>query len=276
VSRYQLRTKYQRIFRNVYAPQDVTVTASTKAVAAWLWSRRQATVAGMSAAALHGTKWINARTPAELNRASRDRPAGDIVLYSDALRDDEVCTVRGIPVTTPARTAFDIGRRRTFTAAVIWLDALMRATNLTAGDVELLVDRHRGGRGVGQLRRALALSDPGAESPQETRTRLILVMAGLPRPKTQIEVFDDRGFLARLDMGYEEWQLGVEFDGAHHWTDSSQRAGDIDRQAELEALGWRIIRVSSDMLRYRRETIVARTRSALLAAGWRPERRLIA
>ncbi|HNA52167.1 MAG TPA: DUF559 domain-containing protein, partial [Mycobacterium sp.] len=71
----------------------------------------------------------------------------------------------------------------------------------------------------------------------------------------------------RIDMGWEDWLVGVEFDGAQHWTDPRQRTWDIDRQAELEALGWRIVRVSADMLRYRPSVVVARARAALTAAG---------
>ena len=48
---------------------------------------------------------------------------------------------------------------------------------------------------------------------------------------------------------------------------SAQRTRDIDRYAEFEVLGWRIIRVSGDMLRYRPTTIVERTRAAVRAAG---------
>jgi very-short-patch-repair endonuclease len=59
----------------------------------------------------------------------------------------------------------------------------------------------------------------------------------------------------------------VEYDGVQHWTDPAQRTRDIDRIAELEALGWRIVRVSSQMLRYRPNTIVERAVTALLAAG---------
>jgi len=47
---------------------------------------------------------------------------------------------------------------------------------------------------------------------------------------------------ARLDMGYRELKVAVEFDGAQHWTDSAQRTSDIDRHAELAALGWLIVR----------------------------------
>ena len=73
--------------------------------------------------------------------------------------------------------------------------------------------------------------------------------------------------VARIDMGWEEWKVGVEFDGAQHWIDPRQRTRDIDRMAELEARGWTIIRVSADMLRLRPHVVVARTRDALLAAS---------
>lgn len=71
----------------------------------------------------------------------------------------------------------------------------------------------------------------------------------------------------RIDMGWPEWQVGVEYDGPQHWTDPEIRAKDIDTQAELEAMGWRIVRVSSDMVKYRPCSIVERVRAALLAAG---------
>jgi very-short-patch-repair endonuclease len=81
-------------------------------------------------------------------------------------------------------------------------------------------------------------------------------------------VFDNFGeFVARLDMGWDDWLVGVQYDGIQHWTDPHERTKDIDQHAELAALGWRIIRVGADMLRYRQMTIVARTQTALRAAG---------
>jgi very-short-patch-repair endonuclease len=267
VNRYQLSSRYDAVFRNVYVPKGQTLTAADKAIAAWLWSGRRATVAGLSAAALLGTRWIDAKRPAELNQPSRHKTKG-IVLHSDELWDDESCFVRNVPVTTAARTAFDLGRRRGLTTAVIRLDALMQATNVKPTEVVSIADRHRGARGTLHLREALSLADAGAESPQETRTRLLLTSAGLRPQRTQIEVFDDfGGFVHRIDMGWDEWRVGVEYDGIQHWTDPDVRNRDIDWQAEVEELGWRIVRVSADMLRYRRATIVARTRTALRAAG---------
>jgi very-short-patch-repair endonuclease len=120
-----------------------------------------------------------------------------------------------------------------------------------------------------QLRQVLALVDGGAESPQETRTRLAIVSAGLPRPRTQIAVHNEWGaVIARIDLGWEQWRVGVEYDGAQHWTDARIRAKDIDRTAELERRGWRIIRVSADLLRNRPDILIARIREALRAAGY--------
>jgi very-short-patch-repair endonuclease len=230
-------------------------------VAAWLWSNRQATLAGLSASAMHGAQWIDAEEPAELYRRN-GKPAAGIVIHRDELLADERRTLRGIPTTTAARTAFDLGRWRGRTMAVVHVDALANATGLMPAAVHLLIGRHPGVRGLNQLREVLDLMDGGAESPQETRTRLVLVDAGLPKPETQIRVAR-----WRIDMGYRDFKVGVEYDGEQHWTDPRRRTHDIDRHAELSDLGWMIVRVSADMLRYRRHVIVGRTCAALRAAG---------
>jgi hypothetical protein len=207
VTPHRLRTEFEIVHRNVYVPRGQKLTPVTRAVAAWLWAGRAATVAGLSAAALHRSAWIDQWLPAELNRRSRDKTAG-IILHSDTLWDDEVCVRDGIRMTTAARTAFDLGRRKGLIKAVIRLDALVNATELKVADVEVLTDRHRGARGLVQLRRVLPMVDGGAESPYETRTRLALVAGGLPRPRTQIEVRNEWGaVLARIDMGWDEWQV---------------------------------------------------------------------
>jgi hypothetical protein len=267
VTRRGLRNGYEVLYRNVYMPKGYELTAATRAKAAWLWARRDATVAGLSAAALHGTKWIDAALPAELIRIG-DAVHG-IVIHRDNLVEDEVCVIDGMATTTPARTAFDLGRRGRHEIAVIRLDALAHATGLKPDDISALVDRHKGARGIVQLRNVVDLMDGGAESPQETRTRLLLINAGFPRPKTQIVVCNDYGeFVARIDMGWPEWRVGVQYDGPQHWTDPERHARDIDQQAELQALDWRIIRVSRNLLRYRAPVFLARVSAAMRAAGW--------
>ncbi|WP_026256544.1 hypothetical protein [Mycobacterium sp. 155] len=268
MTRRALASRYDAIYRNVYLAKGMELTAAYRAEAAWLFSGRQATLAGLSAAAVYGTRWIDPAEPAELYRRN-GKPVAGILVHRDELLDDETRLFAGIPVTTPARTAFDLGRRRGVDEAVMRLDALAQATFVTAADVSPLVQRHPGVRGLVQLRDVLALMDGGAESPQETRTRLVLVNTGLPKPDTQIVVPGDFGGRshARIDMGYKEFKVGVEYEGAQHWTDPRVRANDIDRYAELAALGWSIVRVGADLLHRRPWVLVARVCAALRAAG---------
>ncbi|MCV7092390.1 DUF559 domain-containing protein [Mycobacterium interjectum] len=264
----ELRRSCTRIYRNVYQRRDSGLTAKDRAVAAWLWSGKKAVVAGNSAAALLGAEWIDPHAPAELI-SSRKRPPPLIITRNESLLPGEATAVNGVAVTTPARTAFDLGRRPGLAPAVVAVDALARATGLAVDGVQPLVEVHRGARGVKQLRQVLDLVDAGAASPQETRTRLAIVAAGLPRPRTQIAVCNEWGaVLARIDMGWEQWRVGVEYDGAQHWTGPRIRANDIDRAAELERRGWRIVRVSADLLRNRPDIVIARIRAALAAAGY--------
>jgi very-short-patch-repair endonuclease len=260
-TRRTLSSRYDRLYRNVYVPRGIEMTAAKRAVGAWLWSGRQSTLAGLSAAAVHGAKWIDPHLPAELYR-DNGKPVDGILIHRDEVLDDERQSMRGMSLTTPARTAFDLGRRHGRTVAVVRVDALANATGLRPASVDAVLARHPGVRGMTQLREVVDVMDGGAESPQETRTRLVLVDAGLPKPITQIVVDG-----LRIDMGYPEFKVGVEYDGVQHWTDPRQHRRDIDRLAELLARGWRIVRVSADLLRYRRDVILHRTCSALRQAG---------
>ncbi|OBG28569.1 endonuclease domain-containing protein [Mycobacterium sp. 852002-51057_SCH5723018] len=267
-----MRSLYEAVYPGVYVPASFELTARLRARAAWLWSRRHAVVAGNSAAALLDAKWVSPALDAELIHTNRRPPAG-IAVHIETLLPGEVVDVDGMPVTSPARTAFDIGRwTSSRLQAVQRLDALANATDVKVADVEAVMAEHRGTRGLARLRGVLPLVDGGAESPQETRTRLVLIDAGLPAPQTQITVCDEYGdFVARVDMGYRDLRVGVEYDGPQHWTDPAQRDRDIDRHTALLDQGWTIVRVSSELLRYRQGTLIARVVAAMRAAGWRPQ-----
>jgi len=267
LTRRDLRRRYTKVHRNVYSRAGVELTAVDRARAAWLWSGRRATLVGHSAAALLGSKWIPADLPAEVAHSRRGVPNG-IALHSKCIRKDELCTVDGMQCTTAARTAYDLGRRLPMEMAVIRIDALLNATRCSIAEVELIAARYPGARGVRGLRSALDLADSGAESPQETRLRLLLVRSGLPRPVTQIPVADDRGRVRRrIDMGWPQWMVGVQYDGEQHFDNPRDYAKDIVRLEFLAEKGWTIVRVSSRQLRYERPAIVARVRRALAVAG---------
>jgi hypothetical protein len=266
VTARRLEKDYLAIYRNVYVHRTTPITASTRARSAWLWSGGGAVLVGLSAAAVHGAKWIDPDEPAEISRLDRHASAG-IVCHTYALDSSECVTVDGMQLTTPARTAFDIGRTQPVPKALVHLDALTRATGFDVNDVLALADLHRGLRGVRRLRSVLELVDGGAESPQETRLRLTLIDAGFPAPQTQIEFRDRFGKVrVRVDMGWREWKVAVEYDGVQHWTDRRQRAWDIERLAMLEASGWIVVRVSAEMLAHP-DAVLRRIRDKLRAAG---------
>lgn len=261
VTRQTLRTKYAKLHYNVYAPVGMELTAADRARAAWLWSRRTATLVGHSAAAMHGTRWLPVDAPAELAHANQPSPPG-IVIHRGTIADDEVCLRASIDCTTPARTAYDLGRRLSGDTAIARIDALLNATGCTVAEVKRVTDRHPGARGVRQLRSTLALADGGAESPKETELRLLLVRDGLPRPTTQIKVGK-----RRIDMDWAQWTVGVEYDGGQHWTDQDQHAEDIERLEYLASQGWLIVRVSGRQLRRQPQTVLRRVRDALVRRG---------
>jgi hypothetical protein len=263
VTRNDLRTRYRAVFRDVYIAREAQLTAAAKAQAAWLSTG--ATLAGLSAAAVLGTKWLDGKAPAEIVRTNRRSKKG-LVVRSYDLADDEVRIVRGMRATTPARTAFDIGRGLPVPKAIPIIDALLNATGIKPVDVAALADRHPRTRGSRRLRAVLELADGGAESPQETKVRLLLVGAGLPKPETQIEFRGLHTRRIRVDMGWREWKVAVEYDGIQHWDDPYQRAWDIERIALLEGAGWIVIRVSAAMLS-RPDALIERVKAKLRERG---------
>jgi hypothetical protein len=243
---YALRNRFVPIHRNIFIPRDAEVTAVVRAKAAWLWSQRRGVIAGRSASALHGAKWVDANRPAEIIYQNRHAPAA-IRAWSDRIEDDEQVLLGGVKVTTPTRTALDVACRYPVVKAVATIDSLARATDLKMANVDLLAERYKGRRGIRRAHIALSLVDAGAESPRETWLRLLLVRAGFPPPQTQIPVYDEYGRLvAVLDMGWEQLKLAVEYDGDHHRTDRRQFNKDIRRGEALTELGWIDVRVTTE------------------------------
>lgn len=263
VRKHELRSRFRPIFPGVYLSAEVEPTFRQRAESAWLWSHRGGVLSGITAARLHGAKWVDDGLPIELIWSNGRTPPG-LRVFKETLAEAEHCVLESLPVTTLTRTAFDIGRRGALGDAVARLDALANAAPFTAASVAQLASSHRGARGVRQLRRALTLFDPGAQSPQETWLRLLIVNAGFPRPQTQIPIAVGGRAKYYLDMGWEDMKIAVEYDGDHHRTDRGQFAKDIVRLEELAALGWIVIRIAAGTPR---GEIVARVQRAWIIAS---------
>lgn len=265
LTRHQLHMDFDRVHRDVYVRKGVVLDARGRAIAAAHWAKGAGVLVGFSAVAMHDVPWFDDRS-AELAGFSRT-PDG-IIPRQYLLAAEEIADRDGFRVTTPARTAYDLGCRLPLDDAVTVIDALCHVTRTEPEEVAALADRHPGGRGITALRTALSYVDPGAESPPETQTRLLLIQDGLPRPETQITVQLPNGMRGpRIDLGWREWMVGIEYDGVQHWTDPAQRTWDIDRLAMLDALGWIIIRVSAGLLHRRPDVLLERVRHALRLRG---------
>lgn len=265
LTRHELQRWYRPLYRGIYLCKDTTFTLRDRATAAWLASGRQGVIAGVAASALHHAEWVDADVDIEII-APNTRVQTGLIVRDETLADDEVTKVAGIPVTTSARTAYDLARYLPRGKAVARLDALARATPFSTEDVLLIAKHHKGARGSRRLRAALPLVDAGAASPKETWLRLLLIDAGLPIPTTQIPVIE-RGYwpFAWLDMGWEKYRVAAEYDGDQHRTDRPQYVRDHRRQRRLERLGWINIRVINED---HPADVVQRVIDALQSRGW--------
>ncbi|BBZ51349.1 DUF559 domain-containing protein [Mycobacterium heidelbergense] len=243
VSWHELGNHYTAIMPNVYLDKRLQPSLRQRIVAAWLWSGRNAVIAGAAASALHGAKWVDADAPVELIWRNARAPRG-VKTRADLLLDGESQLLNGLGVTTEERTAFDLARRGTLGQAVARLDALANATDFKVNDVRELADRHPHTRGLRQLDKALDLVDAGAQSPKETWLRLLLINAGFPRPSTQIPVLGVDGYPRYfIDMGWEDIMLAVEYDGEQHRVSRDRFVKDVERVEYLQRIGWTHIRV---------------------------------
>jgi hypothetical protein len=189
--------------------------------------------------------------------------AGAGVFVREATTAGSVVTDGVLQWTDRTRTALDLIRRGDEDEAVVLLDRLVHARAAFLDDVRAAALELPRCRGSAQARRVALLADGLAASPQETRVRLIIGRSGLPTPVAQFEVRHNSRIVARVDFGYPEQKLAIEYDGAWHG-ERTQLSRDRARMNALLAAGWRVVFVTAADL-YRPLELVARIAAALAA-----------
>ncbi len=164
------------------------------------------------------------------------------------LPDEHVTELRGLPITTPARTWLDCAALMPTEHLVAMGDAVLRRGLADRDELQRLTTWARRRRGVVSCRRALPLLDPAAESPGESIVRYHLVMAGLPWPVCNLDIIGSTGWLARADLAWPDAKVIVEYDGAYH-ADEARRRYDAARRNLLQDEGWLVIVLTADDLR---------------------------
>ncbi len=245
VTAEQLRgPRFTRLLRGIFVRSDVEVDFALRCRAAALVGGGRGVLVGWAAAELLGASCAPPGAPVELLlRTSRRRRAG-LVVRAGELPAGEVVRVGGARVSSPARTVFDLGRRRPVVDAITGVDALRRAFAVDLDEVRSVACRHLGARGSGQLPQVLRRSTDLADSPMESRIRVAIEDANLPQPVLQHRVGP---YL--LDLAYPELKIAVEYDGREHLTPARARR-DLRRQAYLTAAGWTVLRFPASVVLY--------------------------
>lgn len=240
ISRQQVRDLLtagviRRIVRAVYVASVVPDTIELRAAALGLVVPTTAVVVDRTAAWLHGVEILprgmgDDLPPVQMYQREGTRiRRGGVDGGRRTLGDDDVMIVNGIQVTTPLRTALDLGRLLWRFDALAALDGFARA-GVSLRSLEASLPRFRGARGVVQLRSLVPLVDPRAESPAESALRLHWYDAGLPRPEVQWWIERDGVPVFRLDLALPDEGYAVEYDGeAFHSSDEDRDADDSRR-----------------------------------------------
>lgn len=257
--------RYRRVFPDVYLPAEVELDLPTRSRAAYLLVQdRGGVLAGYSAAALLGADRAPRDAPAEVLVAANTRAHPGLLVRRGTADDVDVTTAAGCRVTAPVRTAWDLARRLPLVEAVVSVDALARVGRFQPNVLLARRAAHPGAPGSGRLDEVVALADPHAESAMETRLRVELVRAGLPRPRVQYEVADEHDYvLARVDLAYPAVKLAIEYDGAEH-DDPLRVQRDRERDGLLASYGWDTLRVGKDGMGLGLLRTVSRVRQLLV------------
>lgn len=217
---------------------------------------------GATAAWLHGLDVracdpIEATVPAAAGVSSRS----GMVLRRRAVTSDDVVLVRRMPAVRIEWALAEVCRRLPLTEGVVLVDGALHSRRVTLQSLQSWVKANPGFHGIGALRHALGFAEVGAESPMESRLRMLLVLGGLPRPRLQVAIHNRWGrFVGRPDLYYDAARLGVEYDGATH---RDSLAEDNRRQNRLLESGVRLLRFTAADVLANGASVVEQVRSML-------------
>jgi hypothetical protein len=250
LTKKQLRSSvWRRLRQDVYADAALPVTHRLMVIAVGLMLPEGAGFTGRSAATLWGmpdladlTDPVDVLVPGVRWNAGpgvrvRSLPGGQELVR----RGRWLCASR-------VDTALDMIRWGGTDDAVVLLDRLCLEGMVRLDDVRAAALELPRCRGSARARQVVRLADGIAESPQETRLRLLLGRAGLPAPIAQCRVFDRHGFIARVDFAYPDLRIAIEYDGLWH-AEPGQFAKDRERLNRLSAADWIVLHVTAADMR---------------------------
>jgi hypothetical protein len=250
------------VFRGVYRDPAVPRTADQRAMAAVLAGGEGTLVSRRMAVAVWGMRNFRC-TLAEVTSSRRIQRPG-IVAYRDLVSDGT--KLRGIPITTPARTLLDCSTIVSKATLGRFLENWLSTGMVRLDELENQLDK-ASPEAVARTRAALADRHIAAlepDSPTEGMLGEILVKSGLPQPVLHHVVIVSSGAEFELDWSYPDLRLAFELDGyGVHLRSLDAFEHDRYRRNELEIDGWTILNFTRRMVERRPESVVDQVRRLL-------------
>lgn len=257
--------RHQRPFRGVYLRTEAVAGVQSIAAAALMVAKDSEAVASHHTAALlwGGVVPETAATHVTVPAGHTRRRTAGLVVHEG---DRQTLRRRGVPVTAPADTFVDLARYLGLVDLVVLGDSLVGAGVVSLEGLQTATEKT--GRHMRLARRAAGLVRAGVDSPMETKSRLLIVLAGLPEPEVNHRLRDADGTVRRrLDMAYPQVRLAIEYDGRQHAESTQQWQGDVYRREELDGMRWRlVVLLANDIYRTPQRTI-DRIRAAMGQCG---------
>lgn len=228
-------------------------------------------VAGhLSAAVLHGLPAVRPLDGVTLLSDKTDGcPRGyrGLRLRAAELPPGHVGVVSDVPVTTIARTVVDLARALPFVDGVVLADAALRR-GTTRGELAQVAAECTRWPGVRRARQVIDFADPRAETPLESRARVMFHLHELPAPDLQVPIGDEQGLIGVADFLWRAQRTVGEADGLLKYADPAILRGEKIRQERLERAGFQVVRMLWDDVTRVQERTVGRIRAAF-GRAWR-------
>jgi hypothetical protein len=236
----------RRPIKGVYVVAQLGDSVELRARALRLVVPEDCVICDRHAGWLHGAEMVLAPNEhLELQPVSVFRPSGMGRLRNDLadsgernLTPGDIVELHGLRVTTPLRTAWDLGRQRSRDRGLSGLDAMLRLKRFEKAELVYGAARFRGMRWITVLRELAPLADGRAESPGESVLRLRWIDLNLPTPRPQVPVVLPGGRVVYLDVGNEATRFAAEFHGWEWHSSPQQVEHDDERHALVESRGW--------------------------------------
>ncbi|MDW3221207.1 MAG: AbiEi antitoxin N-terminal domain-containing protein [Acidimicrobiales bacterium] len=225
-----------------------------------------------SALRLHGMRSVDDEIEVAVRHPARSRLDGVIVHRSVDLIERDIMVVRGMEVTTPARSLVDAGLVLGSAEVSRLVDHALAIEQVTRAELQGIRRRvgEHGRTGVGSLDAALEslpTDAEAAESGPEIDLLRLIHQAGLPLPVCQYPVRTRAGRQRRIDMAYPREMLALEYDGLEPHTTPEAFRGDRVRQNELVELGWRVLRFTWHDLKHTPWAVTGQIRRMLVSVA---------